>query len=125
MSEQNYILGVASSCDDTAAAIINNGKNLANVVAAQQIHDPYRSVVPQFTIYGLHKNILALVHRALHRANIDKKDLKAIAFTRGPGLMGSLLVRTSFPKSFSMELGDPLIEVTRMQSRMNIECSPN
>ena len=118
MSDNNYILGIESSCDDTAAAVINNGKILANVVATQKIHEEYGGVVPELASRAHQKNIVPVVHQALRKANIDKKDLKAIAFTRGPGLMGSLLVGTSFSKSLALGLGIPLIEVNHMQAHI-------
>lgn len=113
-----YILGIESSCDDTAAAIINNGIILSNVVATQKIHEAYGGVVPELASRAHQQNIVPVVHQALRQANIDKKDLKAIAFTRGPGLMGSLLVGASFSKSLSMGLGIPLIEVNHMQAHI-------
>jgi len=117
--EQNcYILGIESSCDDTAAAVINNGKILSNVVATQKIHEEYGGVVPELASRAHQKNIVPVVHQALRKANIDKKDLKAIAFTRGPGLMGALLVGTSFSKSLALGLGIPLIDVNHMQAHI-------
>ncbi|GAB5399460.1 MAG: tRNA (adenosine(37)-N6)-threonylcarbamoyltransferase complex transferase subunit TsaD [Aureisphaera sp.] len=118
MMQDCYILGIESSCDDTAAAIINNGEVLSNVVATQQIHVEYGGVVPELASRAHQQNIVPVVHQALHKANIDKKDLKAIAFTRGPGLMGSLLVGTSFAKSLAMGLGVPLIDVNHMQAHI-------
>ncbi|MDC8004170.1 tRNA (adenosine(37)-N6)-threonylcarbamoyltransferase complex transferase subunit TsaD [Aureisphaera galaxeae] len=113
-----YILGIESSCDDTAAAVINNGEVVSNVVATQQIHKEYGGVVPELASRAHQQNIVPVVHQALHKANIDKKDLKAIAFTRGPGLMGSLLVGTSFAKSLAMGLDIPLIDVNHMQAHI-------
>lgn len=118
MKQNCYILGIESSCDDTAAAVINNGTILSNVVATQKIHEEYGGVVPELASRAHQKNIVPVVHQALRKANIDKKDLKAIAFTRGPGLMGSLLVGTSFSKSLSMGLGIPLIDVNHMQAHI-------
>jgi len=118
MKQNCYILGIESSCDDTAAAVINNGKILANVVATQKIHEEFGGVVPELASRAHQKNIVPVVHQALRKANIDKKDLKAIAFTRGPGLMGSLLVGTSFSKSLALGLGIPLIEVNHMQAHI-------
>lgn len=118
MKQNCYILGIESSCDDTAAAVINNGVILSNVVATQKIHEEYGGVVPELASRAHQKNIVPVVHQALHKANIDKKDLKAIAFTRGPGLLGSLLVGTSFSKSLSMGLGIPLIDVNHMQAHI-------
>ncbi|MBX2827634.1 MAG: tRNA (adenosine(37)-N6)-threonylcarbamoyltransferase complex transferase subunit TsaD [Flavobacteriaceae bacterium] len=113
-----YILGIESSCDDTAAAVINNGEVVSNVVATQQIHEEYGGVVPELASRAHQQNIVPVVHQALRKANIDKKDLKAIAFTRGPGLMGSLLVGTSFAKSLAMGLDVPLIDVNHMQAHI-------
>lgn len=118
MKPATYILGIESSCDDTAAAVIKNDKILSNVVATQQIHQEYGGVVPELASRAHQQNIVPVVHQALHKANIDKKDLSAVAFTRGPGLMGSLLVGTSFAKSLSMGLGIPLIEVNHMKAHI-------
>ena len=113
-SSDIFILAIESSCDDTAAAILHNRKALSNIVATQQIHQAYGGVVPELASRAHQQNIVPLVHRALDIANIDKKQLSAIAFTRGPGLLGSLLVGTSFAKSLSMGLEIPLIEVNHM-----------
>ncbi len=119
MNETNcYILGIESSCDDTAAAVINNGVVLSNVVATQEIHTEYGGVVPELASRAHQQNIVPVVHQALRKANIDKKQLQAIAFTSGPGLMGSLLVGTSFSKSLSLGLGIPLIDVNHMQAHI-------
>lgn len=119
MSEKNcYILGIESSCDDTAASVINNGVILSNVVATQKIHEEFGGVVPELASRAHQQNIVPVVHQALRKANIDKKQLSAIAFTRGPGLMGSLLVGTSFSKSLALGLGIPLIEVNHMQAHI-------
>lgn len=119
MTEKNcYILGIESSCDDTAAAVINNGLILSNVVATQAIHEQYGGVVPELASRAHQQNIVPVVHQALLKANIDKNQLSAIAFTRGPGLMGSLLVGTSFSKSLAMGLGIPLIDVNHMQAHI-------
>ena len=118
MKQNCYILGIESSCDDTAAAVINNGHILSNVVATQKIHEEYGGVVPELASRAHQKNIVPVVHQALRKANIDKKDLKAIAFTRGPGLMGALLVGTSFSKSLALGLGVPLIDVNHMQAHI-------
>ena len=119
MKEKNcYILGIESSCDDTAAAVINNGTVLSNVVATQKIHEEYGGVVPELASRAHQQNIVPVVEQALRKANIDKKQLSAIAFTRGPGLMGSLLVGTSFSKSLAMGLGIPLIDVNHMQAHI-------
>lgn len=113
-----YILGIESSCDDTAAAVINNGEILSNVVATQAIHEQYGGVVPELASRAHQQNIVPVVHQALEKANIDKNQLSAIAFTRGPGLMGSLLVGTSFSKSLALGLGIPLIDVNHMQAHI-------
>lgn len=114
----NYVLGIESSCDDTAAAVIHNGRILSNVIATQKIHEEYGGVVPELASRAHQQNIVPVVHQALVKANIDKKQLNAVAFTRGPGLMGSLLVGTSFAKSLSMGLDIPLIEVNHMQAHI-------
>jgi N6-L-threonylcarbamoyladenine synthase len=119
MSEiKTYILGIESSCDDTAAAVIENGIVLSNVIATQKIHEEYGGVVPELASRAHQQNIVPVVHQALRKANIDKKQLSAIAFTRGPGLMGSLLVGTSFSKSLALGLGIPLIDVNHMQAHI-------
>lgn len=119
MASQNiYILAIESSCDDTAAAIMCNGKVLSNVVASQSIHAEYGGVVPELASRAHQQNIVPVVHQALIKANVDKSQLNAIAFTRGPGLMGSLLVGTSFAKSLSLGLGIPLIDVHHMQAHI-------
>jgi len=119
MSSQNiYILGIESSCDDTAASIINNGKVLSNVVASQKIHAEYGGVVPELASRAHQQNIVPVVHQAMEKAGITKEQLSAIAFTRGPGLMGSLLVGTSFAKSLAYGLDIPLIDVNHMQAHI-------
>jgi len=116
--KHTFILGIESSCDDTAAAVIHNGVILSNVVATQEIHKEYGGVVPELASRAHQQNIVPVVQLALHKANIDKNQLNAIAFTRGPGLMGSLLVGTSFSKSLAMGLGIPLIDVNHMQAHI-------
>jgi len=119
MTSQNiYILGIESSCDDTAASIIYNGKILSNVVANQKIHSEYGGVVPELASRAHQQNIVPVVHQALEKAKINKSQLKAVAFTRGPGLMGSLLVGTSFAKSLAYGLNIPLIDVNHMQAHI-------
>jgi N6-L-threonylcarbamoyladenine synthase len=113
-----YILAIESSCDDTSAAVMHNRSALSNIVATQQIHEAFGGVVPELASRAHQKNIVPLVHQALSKANIDKKQLSAIAFTRGPGLLGSLLVGTSFAKSLSLALGIPLIEVNHMEAHI-------
>ena len=117
-SENIYILGIESSCDDTAAAVIHNGKILSNVIANQKIHEAYGGVVPELASRAHQQNIVPVVDQALKKANITKEQLHAIAFTRGPGLMGSLLVGTSFAKSLAMGLNIPLIDVNHMQAHI-------
>jgi N6-L-threonylcarbamoyladenine synthase len=119
MASQNiYILGIESSCDDTAASIMCNGKVLSNVVASQSIHAEYGGVVPELASRAHQQNIVPVVDQAFKKANVDKLKLNAIAFTRGPGLMGSLLVGTSFAKSLSYGLNIPLIDVNHMQAHI-------
>lgn len=113
-----YILAIESSCDDTSAAILQNDTVLANVVANQSIHAAYGGVVPELASRAHQKNIVPVVQQALKIAGITKKDLNAIAFTRGPGLLGSLLVGTSFAKSLSIALDIPLIAVNHMQAHV-------
>ena len=117
-SESITILGIESSCDDTGAAIIRNGKILANIVANQDIHKKYGGVVPELASRAHQQNIVPVVSEALKKAAIGKQELDAIAFTRGPGLLGSLLVGTSFAKAFSFALQIPLIEVNHMQGHI-------
>lgn len=114
----NFILAIESSCDDTAAAVLQNDKVLSNVVANQSIHQEYGGVVPELASRAHQQNIVPVVTAALRKANIDKKQLSAIAFTSGPGLMGSLLVGTSFATSFAMGLDIPLIDVNHMQAHI-------
>ena len=119
MSKQNiFILGIESSCDDTSAAVIQNGKILSNVVASQKIHEAYGGVVPELASRAHQQNIVPVVDQALKMAKITKAQLHAIAFTRGPGLMGSLLVGTSFAKSLAFGLNIPLIDVNHMQAHI-------
>lgn len=118
MSKATIILGIESSCDDTAAAVIKDGKLLANIVAGQQVHKAYGGVVPELASRAHQQNIIPVVHEALKKAGVKKEDISAIAFTRGPGLMGSLLVGTSFSKAFALGLGIPLIEVNHMQGHV-------
>lgn len=118
IQKNSYILGIESSCDDTAAAVIHNGQVLSNVVATQKIHEEYGGVVPELASRAHQQNIVPVVQLALRKANIDKKQLNAIAFTSGPGLMGSLLVGTSFSKSLALGLDIPLIDVNHMQAHI-------
>ncbi len=119
MEKENiYILGIESSCDDTSAAVLCNDRILSNVVADQKIHAEYGGVVPELASRAHQQNIVPVVHQALEKANITKEQLSAIAFTRGPGLMGSLLVGTSFAKSLAYGLDIPLIDVNHMQAHI-------
>lgn len=112
------ILAIESSCDDTGAAVIANSKILSNVVANQEIHQNYGGVVPELASRAHQQNIVPVIDQALKKAQITAKELKAIAYTRGPGLMGSLLVGSSFAKSLSLSLNIPLIEVNHMQAHV-------
>ena len=113
-----FILAIESSCDDTAAAVLKNDKVLSNVVANQQIHEQYGGVVPELASRAHQQNIVPVIDQALRQANIDKKQLTAIAFTQGPGLMGSLLVGGSFAKSLALALNIPLIAVNHMHAHI-------
>ncbi|WP_298116955.1 tRNA (adenosine(37)-N6)-threonylcarbamoyltransferase complex transferase subunit TsaD [Flavobacterium sp.] len=113
-----FILAIESSCDDTAAAILHNDKVLSNVVAGQKIHEEYGGVVPELASRAHQQNIVPVIDMALKKANITKNQLSAIAFTQGPGLMGSLLVGTSFAKSLSLALNIPLIAVNHMHAHI-------
>jgi N6-L-threonylcarbamoyladenine synthase len=117
-NENIYILGIESSCDDTSAAVLCNTKALSNIVANQEIHREYGGVVPELASRAHQQNIVPVVEMALQKSGISKQQLSAIAFTRGPGLMGSLLVGTSFAKSLSYGLGIPLIDVNHMQAHV-------
>ena len=113
-----FILAIESSCDDTAAAILQNDKVLSNVVANQLIHNQYGGVVPELASRAHQQNIVPVIDAALLKANIQKEQLSAIAFTQGPGLMGSLLVGSSFAKSIALALQIPLIAVNHMQGHV-------
>ena len=112
------ILAIESSCDDTSAAICKDGKILANIISSQKVHEAWGGVVPELASRAHLKNIIVTVDTALHQSGIAKEDLDAIAFTRGPGLIGSLLVGVSFAKGLGMALGLPLIEVNHMQAHV-------
>lgn len=112
------ILGIESSCDDTSAAVICNGEVLSNIIANQEVHAQYGGVVPELASRAHQQNIVPVVQQALHKAGIDTSQLHAVAFTRGPGLLGSLLVGTSFAKSLALGLGIPLIDVNHMQAHI-------
>ncbi|MEN8775742.1 MAG: tRNA (adenosine(37)-N6)-threonylcarbamoyltransferase complex transferase subunit TsaD [Polaribacter sp.] len=113
-----YILGIESSCDDTSASVICNAQILSNVVANQEVHAKYGGVVPELASRAHQQNIVPVVQQALTQANIGKEQLAAIAFTKGPGLMGSLLVGTSFAKSLALGLNIPLLDVNHMQAHI-------
>lgn len=112
------ILGIESSCDDTSAAILKDGEVLSNCVANQEIHKLYGGVVPEVASRAHQINIIPVVDQAIKKAGISKTDISAVAFTRGPGLIGSLIVGVSFAKSFAMSLGIPIIEVNHMQAHV-------
>lgn len=112
------ILGIESSCDDTSASVIRDGVMLSNVIASQAVHEAYGGVVPELASRAHQQNIIPVVSEAIKRAGIDKKELSAIAFTRGPGLMGSLLVGTSFAKGLALSLDIPMIDINHLQAHV-------
>ncbi|WP_070138342.1 tRNA (adenosine(37)-N6)-threonylcarbamoyltransferase complex transferase subunit TsaD [Crocinitomix algicola] len=112
------ILGIESSCDDTSAAILKNGRILSNVVANQKVHEKFGGVVPELASRAHQQNIIPVVETAIQEAGIQKNNLSGIAFTQGPGLLGSLVVGTSFAKSFAMGLGIPMMAVNHMQGHI-------
>lgn len=114
----SIILAIESSCDDTSAAVLKNDRILSNVIASQKVHEQYGGVVPELASRAHQQNIIPVVDAAIKNAGISKKDINAIAFTRGPGLLGSLLVGVSFAKSFSQALNIPLIEVNHLQAHV-------
>ncbi len=116
--KSSYILAIESSCDDTAAAVLKDNEVLSNCIANQEMHREYGGVVPELASRAHQANIIPVVQQALSIANIDKKELTAIAYTRGPGLMGSLLVGSSFAKSLSISLDIPLIDVNHMHGHL-------
>ncbi|MGC3979622.1 MAG: tRNA (adenosine(37)-N6)-threonylcarbamoyltransferase complex transferase subunit TsaD [Paludibacteraceae bacterium] len=118
MSKPIYILGIESSCDDTSAAIIRNNIVVSNIIASQTIHANYGGVVPELASRAHQQNIIPVVHEALKVAKINKNKLSAIAFTRGPGLLGSLLVGTSFAKGLAQSLHIPLLDVNHLQAHV-------
>ncbi len=118
MDKDIYILGIESSCDDTSAAILKNGVLLSNVTASQAVHEAYGGVVPELASRAHQQNVVPVVSEAIKRAGITKEQLSAVAFTRGPGLMGSLLVGVNFAKGFSRSLGIPLIDVNHLQGHV-------
>ncbi len=112
------ILGIESSCDDTSAAIIRDGVILSNIIAAQAVHESYGGVVPELASRAHQQNIIPVVAEAVRQAGISKSQLDAVAFTRGPGLLGSLLVGTSFAKGLALSLGIPMVEVNHLQAHV-------
>lgn len=112
------ILGIESSCDDTSAAVIRDGLLLSNVIASQSVHEEYGGVVPELASRAHQQNIVPVVDAALKRAGVSKSDLSAIAFTRGPGLLGSLLVGTSFAKGLSLGLRVPMVDVNHLHGHV-------
>ena len=113
-----YVLAIESSCDDTAAAILRNDEVLSNIISTQDVHKKYGGVVPELASRAHQQNIIPVVDQAIHQAGISKNELNAIAYTRGPGLLGSLLVGSSFAKSLAMGLDVPLIDVNHMQAHL-------
>lgn len=118
MAQGITILGIESSCDDTSAAVIRDGLLLSNVIASQSVHEEYGGVVPELASRAHQQNIVPVVATALRRAGIDKRELSAIAFTRGPGLLGSLLVGTSFAKGLSLGLRVPIVDVNHLHGHV-------
>ncbi len=118
MSKEPVILGIESSCDDTSAAILKGKEILSNEIANQEIHALYGGVVPELASRAHQQNIIPVVDRAIQKANIKKEDITAVAFTKGPGLLGSLLVGSSFAKSFALGMNIPLIAVDHMQAHI-------
>lgn len=112
------ILGIESSCDDTSAAVVKGGVLLSNVVASQAVHEAYGGVVPELASRAHQQNIVPVVHEALKRAGVAREELSAVAFTRGPGLMGSLLVGVSFAKGLACSLGIPMVDVNHLQGHV-------
>jgi N6-L-threonylcarbamoyladenine synthase len=112
------VLGIESSCDDTAAAVVRDGVLLSNVLAGQEVHRLYGGVIPELASRAHQQNIIPVTHRALAAAGLSPRDMDAIAFTRGPGLMGSLLVGVSFAKGLSLAIGAPLVEVNHLQGHI-------
>ncbi len=112
------ILGIESSCDDTSAAVVRNGVIQSNIVSSQSVHEKYGGVVPELASRAHQQNIIPVVDTALKEAGLEPKDVSAVAFTRGPGLLGSLLVGTSFAKGFSLSLDIPMVEVNHLQAHV-------
>lgn len=118
----SILLAIESSCDDTSAAVCKDGKILANIIASQKVHEAWGGVVPELASRAHQQNILLVVDAALKQAAVSQNDLNAIAFTRGPGLIGSLLVGVSFAKGMALGLQLPLIEVNHMQAHVMANC---
>jgi len=118
MEKDIYILGIESSCDDTSAAVLKDGVLLSNVTASQAVHEAYGGVVPELASRAHQENVVPVVAEAIKQAGITKEQLSAVAFTRGPGLMGSLLVGVSFAKGFARSLNIPLIDVNHLQGHV-------
>jgi N6-L-threonylcarbamoyladenine synthase len=118
MQKNIVILGIESSCDDTSAAVLKDGVILSNVIASQKVHEEYGGVVPELASRAHQQNIIPVVDQAIRKAGINIGDISAIAFTRGPGLLGSLLVGTSFAKGFALASGAPLIEINHLQGHV-------
>ncbi|MBF1267710.1 MAG: tRNA (adenosine(37)-N6)-threonylcarbamoyltransferase complex transferase subunit TsaD [Porphyromonadaceae bacterium] len=118
MDQEPIILGIESSCDDTSAAVLVGHKLLSNVIASQAVHTAYGGVVPELASRAHEQNIVPVVSEAIRRAGITAQDLDAIAFTRGPGLLGSLLVGTNFTKGLSLSLGIPMVEVNHLHAHV-------
>ena len=112
------ILGIESSCDDTSASVIKDGIMLSNVIASQKVHEAYGGVVPELASRAHQQNIVPVVSEAIRQAGIKKEDIDGIAFTRGPGLLGSLLVGTSFSKGLSLALNIPLLDVNHLHGHV-------
>ena len=117
-TKDTIILGIESSCDDTSAAVIRNGYLISNVIASQKVHENYGGVVPELASRAHQQNIVPVVSEAIRQAGIKKTDISAIAFTRGPGLLGSLLVGTSFAKGLSIALNIPLLDVNHLHGHV-------
>lgn len=117
-TENIVILGIESSCDDTSAAVIKDGVIMSNVIAGQKVHEEYGGVVPELASRAHQQNIIPVVNSAIKKAGIDKREITALAFTRGPGLLGSLLVGTSFAKGLARSLNIPLIDINHLQAHV-------
>ena len=116
--KKTIILGIETSCDDTSAAVLEDGVLLSNITASQSVHQDFGGVVPELASRAHQANIIPVVDTAIRKAGIDKNDISAVAFTRGPGLLGSLLVGTSFAKSFALSQNIPIIEVNHLQAHI-------